>query len=72
MNQRHSQNISHVSVDVDLMVGNVTQDKKGRTVSVSIIAGFYQQNIAHAKRIMPGILVHVVESVTKIVRLANT
>ena len=27
MNQRHSQKISHVSVDVSLMVGNVTRDK---------------------------------------------
>ena len=28
MNQRYSQNISHVSVDVTLMVRNVTRDRK--------------------------------------------
>ena len=30
MIQRHSQNISHVSVDVNLTVGNETQDKNGK------------------------------------------
>ena len=29
MNQDHSQNISHVSVDVSLMVENAIQDKNG-------------------------------------------
>ena len=29
MNQRNSQNMSHMSVDVNLMVGKVTQDKNG-------------------------------------------
>ena len=29
MNQGHSQNISHVSVDVSLMVENAIQDKNG-------------------------------------------
>ena len=36
MNQRHSQNTSHVSVDVNLMVGNVTRDKNGALASVSV------------------------------------
>ena len=29
MNQSHSQNIFHVIVDVNLIVGNVTPDKNG-------------------------------------------
>ena len=35
MNQRHSQNISHVSEDVNLMVENVTRDKNGTMITVS-------------------------------------
>ena len=35
MNQGHSQNMSHVSVDVNLMVASVTQDKNGTMISVS-------------------------------------
>lgn len=34
MNQRHLQNISHLSVDVNLMVGNVTQGRNGTMVNV--------------------------------------
>ena len=34
MNQRHSQDISHVGVHVILMVENVTQDKNGIVISV--------------------------------------
>lgn len=34
MNQRPSQNVSHVSVDVHLMVEDVTQDKNGTMMSV--------------------------------------
>ena len=38
MNKRHSKNIFHVSVDVGFMVENVTQDKNGTRVSVSVVA----------------------------------
>ena len=37
MNQIHSENISHVRVDVNLMVGNVIRNKTG-----TIIGGQYQ------------------------------
>ena len=36
LNQRHSENISHVIADVDLMVENVTWDKNGMMISVSV------------------------------------
>ena len=36
MNKRHSKNIFLVSVDVGFMVENVTQDKNGTRVSVSV------------------------------------
>ena len=35
MNQRHSQNISHVCTDVNLSEGYVTPDKKRIMISVS-------------------------------------
>ena len=36
MNQRHLQNISHVSVDVSLIVENVTQSKNETIISVNV------------------------------------
>ena len=36
MNQRQSQNISHVSVDVNLMVGHVTRGTNGTMVNFSV------------------------------------
>ena len=36
MNKRHCKNIFLVSVDVGFMVENVTQDKNGTWVSVSV------------------------------------
>ena len=36
MNQRHLQNKSHVSVDVNLVVGNVTRDRNGTVIIVSM------------------------------------
>ena len=36
MNQRYSQNISYVRVDLSFMVGNVTTDKNGTMISVSM------------------------------------
>ena len=58
-------------LDVNLMVKNETRDKNGtmRSVTVSVKN---EQNIGYVKKIMPGILVHVLASVTKIVRLAIT
>lgn len=36
MNQGYSQSIFHVSVDANLMAGNVTQDKYGTMISASV------------------------------------
>ena len=36
MNQRHPQNISHVTVDVSLILGNLTRGKNGTMISVSV------------------------------------
>ena len=62
MNQRHLQNIFHVSVDVGLMVENGAQYKNKIMVSVSVSIK-NQYNIAYAKKIMLGLLVHVLASV---------
>ena len=35
MNKGHSKNISHVSVNKNLMIGNVTKDKNERIIRVS-------------------------------------
>ena len=43
MNQGHSRNISHVIVDVDLMVGNVTGDKEGTIAMTSVSASAKNQ-----------------------------
>ena len=36
MNQRYSQNISHASLDVNLMVENVIRDKNGTMIIVTV------------------------------------
>ena len=36
MYHQHLQNISHVSIDVSLMLENVTQDRNGTMISVSV------------------------------------
>ena len=36
MNQKHFQNISHVNVDSNLMVENVTLDKKGTLIRANV------------------------------------
>ena len=61
-------NIFLVSVDIDLMVQNITQDENETKVSVSMNV----KKIAHMKRTIPVILVHVLASVKKIVILVNT
>ena len=48
MNQGHSQNKSHLSIDVSSMVENVTQHKNETMISVSESVN-YQQNIVHVK-----------------------
>ena len=56
MSQRKFQ-ISQVSVDVNLMIGNVTRGKNGTIITVSVTVK-NQQHIAHVKKIIPGILLH--------------
>ena len=63
--------IAKVSLDVNLMVGNVTRGKNGTMITVSV-SEKNQQNITCVKKIMFGILVHELPSVTKTVRLVNT
>ena len=60
-----------VSLDVNLMVGNVTRGKNGTMITVNVSVK-NQQNITCVKKIMFGILVHELPSVTKTVRLVNT
>lgn len=62
MNQRHCQNISRVSIDVSLVVENVTQDKYGTMIIASVNLES-KQDVTHVKMITPGILVHVLASI---------
>ena len=48
--------IYHVDVKVNLMVKNVSQIKSGRTINVDVIV----KNITYVKKVMFGILLHVV------------
>ena len=43
MNQEHSQNVSHVSIDVNLMVENVTPGKNEIMISASVIKSIKQR-----------------------------
>ena len=71
MNQRHLQNVFYVSVDVNLMVGNVNRDKNETMINVNVSVK-NQKHIARVKRIMSGILLHGLASVIKIMKLVNT
>ena len=63
--------IKHIScVDLSLMVENLTQDKNVTKISVSVNVK-KKKNIAHVKKITPGILVPVLASVIRILTLVN-
>lgn len=62
MNQRHSQNSSHESIDVNLVAGNQTQNKNGTMITVSVSIK-NQQHIVHVKKVIFDILVYVLVSV---------
>ena len=65
MNQKHLQHVSHASLDVNLMVGNVTRnDQCNCEFKIPI-------NITCEKNLIPRILVHKFVIVKKIVRLVN-
>ena len=70
MNQRNSYNISRLSVDVNFMIGNVTGDKNGTMISVGVSVK-NQENIAHIKKTMSGILGHVLATGKRIVTPVN-
>lgn len=53
---------------MNLMVEQVTRDKNETMIIVSVIV---KNNIAHAKKIIPRILVHLHASVTRIVKLLS-
>ena len=61
----------HVNVNVNLMVENVTRIKSGIIINVFVSAKI-QKNIMHAKRIIFGILLHVVVKMLNIYQLLLT
>lgn len=60
-----------MSVDVILVIEIVTEDKNETRISTSVGVKI-QQDVTHVKMRMPEILVHVLASITKIVKLVNT
>ena len=56
---------------MNLIVGNVIRDKNGTRVIVNVSVK-NKLNIAHVKKIMPGIQVHMLASVIRIGTSANT
>ena len=66
-----AKHISHASVNVNLIIGNVIRDKNGTRVIVNVSVK-NKLNIAHVKKIMPGIQVHMLASMIRIGTSANT
>ena len=62
MNQRNSQNISHESRDVNLVVGNLTQNKNETMININVSIK-NQQHIVHMKKVIFDILVYVLGSI---------
>ena len=58
MNRKHEQNKYHANVNVNLMVENVTRLRSGITINVDVSTKF-QKNIMWVKKIIIGILPHV-------------
>ena len=59
MNQKHSQNIYHANVRVNLMIKNVIQIKKGITINVGVSAKV-RKNIICPKKNLAILLVKMV------------
>ena len=59
---QHGKSIYHVDVKVNLIVKNVSQIKSGRTINVDVIV----ENITYVKKVMFGILLHVVTKMVNI------
>ena len=62
MNQKHQQGIYHANVKVNLMVGNVIQFNGGMTINVDVSV----KNAMYVKKIIFGILLHVVVKIKNI------
>ena len=64
MNQKHKESIYHASVNitVNLMIENVIQNKGGITINSDVSV----KNIIYVKKIMFGILLHVVVKMVNI------
>ena len=62
MNRKHYQNIYHANVNVNLMVENVIQIKKGAMINIDASL----KNIIYVKKIIFGILLHVVAKMVSI------
>ena len=56
MNRKHKQSIYHANVNVDLMKENVIQINDGIMINVDVSA----KNVMYVKKIMFGILLHVI------------
>ena len=56
MNQKHQQSIYHANVNVNLMEENVIQINGGIMINVDVSV----KNIMYVKKIMFGILLHVI------------
>ena len=64
MNQEHQQNIYHANVNISLRVKSVGRIKSGIFTSVGVSVKI-QKNIVFAKRIIFGVLLHVVDKMVK-------
>ena len=72
MNQEHLQSMFHASEYLNMMYGNATRHKNQTIIIVSVCGSAKnQQYIMYANKFMLGILLIVLGSVTKIVKLAS-
>ena len=62
MNQKHKESIYHANVNVNLMIENVIQNESGITINSNVSV----KNIIYVKKIMFGILLHVVVKMVNI------
>lgn len=70
MNQKHSQNIFHANVKMNLMVENIIQNKNGIMISVFMNVE-KQENTGYSKMIISGILAYVLAKVRSIMIIVN-
>ena len=56
MNQKHKESIYHANVNVNFLIENIIQNKSGKIINIDVSV----KNIIYVKKIMFGILLHVV------------